>query len=107
MNLVYGLWCKILMENLTTGEVWGVRRSGLIFTKKSETELELMANAPFADEIAAAKAEGKDVPATAKELLDYQRCDFSAIVEQFAKAGVSVSDPNNLLEDKTDEQPPT
>jgi hypothetical protein len=40
---------------------------------------------------------GMDVPATAEALLDYQRQDFACIKARFEAAGLTFTDPKNLL----------
>jgi hypothetical protein len=65
---VYQGWCQGVFDMLVDGGVWGVPRSGLIFTKRGET---LVLTSP-------------DVP-TAEQLEDYD-----CIREHFAAAGLTV-----------------
>lgn len=77
------------------GEVWGIPRSGLIM-RRNATGFELEGVMPFA-EIEGAAELGRDVPATADELLSYQRADFAYIRARFITCGFTFTDPEGLL----------
>lgn len=74
-------WCKAFFALLAEGGVWGVPRSGLIFTREG-TALNLTERMPW--------QEGMPMSKTA--LRDYQDDDFEAIMRRFDKAGIPMED---------------
>jgi hypothetical protein len=83
-------WGYDLFHSLADGGVWGVPRSGLVFQRRGEA-LALTERMPYLPEIAEAAAEGRDVPASAAELREYQDHDFAVIRDYFAAAGIEVT----------------
>jgi hypothetical protein len=73
-------WCRQMMRTLAMGGVWGIPRSGLIFTKRAADTLALTARMP----------NDPAMPMTAEELVEYQDGDFEATKEEFAVAGFKV-----------------
>jgi hypothetical protein len=67
-------WCRSMMRMLSMGGVWGVPRSGLIFTKTAEDTLKLTGRAPGLGSI--------DAVLQSKDLLE--------IRSQFEAAGFKV-----------------
>lgn len=82
-------WCRFLWANLAEGGMWGVPRSGLVFSKR-EGELRLVQRMPWTDELAAAAAAGQDVPGSAAELRAFQDADAETIRRKFAEAEITV-----------------
>jgi hypothetical protein len=82
-------WCRDLFCLLKEGGEWGVPRSGLVFIKKGET-LVLKSVMPYSDDLRTGYEEGLDVPANAKDLLEYQKADFECIRGYFEEAGIEV-----------------
>lgn len=75
----YTKWCLNLFNTLAEGGVWGVPRSGLIFTRR-KGQLVLTALMPH---------DGA-MPMLADELTEYQRTDYARIKREFLKAGIDV-----------------
>lgn len=84
-------WCRNLFATIRPGGVWGVPRSGLIFTRTDDHTLTLTAQMPWSEELAEAVAEGKDVPPDEEALQAYQRSDYECIRRHFAEAGITVT----------------
>ncbi len=82
-------WCLMTFGMIREGGVWGVPRSGLIFTKRG-AGLVLTARMPWSEELAEAVAEGRDVPLNAEALRAYQDSDFALIARKFEAAGIPV-----------------
>jgi len=72
-------WCRSVMGMLADGGIWGVPRSGLVFTKRGD-KLVLTSEMPHME----------GLPMTAEELADYQREDYELIKERFELAGFQV-----------------
>ena len=72
-------WCQQIMRSLAEGGIWGVPRSGLVFTKRGNT-LVLTSQMPHMD----------GLPMSAEELAEYQREDYELIKERFELAGFRV-----------------
>ena len=89
-------WNKRTFALLRDGAIWGVPRSGLMF-KKAGDHLELHDVMPYLPEMKESFDNGADVPATANELIAYQRSDYVTIQAKFNAAGIHVTDPKCLL----------
>ena len=89
MNTSHADWCRQHFNLMADGGIWGVPRSGLIFTRRGDT-LVLTSVMPYFDEMAESFALGNDVPPNAEELEKYQDADFDLIREQFELAGITV-----------------
>jgi hypothetical protein len=74
-------WCQGIMRSLADGGIWGVPRSGLIFTKRGD-KLVLTSRMPHMD----------GLPMTPADLVQYQRDDYELIKERFTLAGFEVED---------------
>ncbi len=84
-------WCLQTFGMIRDGGVWGVPRSGLLFTKRGDG-LVLTARMPWSEEIAEAVAEGRDVPVDVEALRAYQDSDFALIARKFEEAGIPVGE---------------
>ncbi len=82
-------WCLSTFAMIRDGGVWGVPRSGLIFTRRG-SELVLTDRMPWSEEIAVAASEGRDVPVDAEALRAYQDADYALIARKFEAAGIPV-----------------
>jgi hypothetical protein len=77
----YTPWCRRLMGSLMDGGVWGVPRSGLVFTKRGNA-LVLTARMPHVAEM----------PITAAQLAEQQQGDYEENKQHFEAAGFEVRD---------------
>ena len=77
-------WCRNTFEMIRVGGVWGIPRSGLIFTRTDETTLTLTARMPWMPEM-----EGT---VTAEQLTEQQREEYEINRLHFTAAGVTVKD---------------
>ena len=84
------LWCRKLFDTINMGGTWAVPRSGLIFQKTDDHTLTLKQAMPWMDEMAKAAEQGRDVPKSAGELIEYQQSDFDIIQNRFKLAGIEV-----------------
>lgn len=89
-------WSVTTHAMIREGGTWAVPRSGLIFIKNPKG-FALTSAMPWDLDMGKAYYEGRDVPASAKELLDYQRTDYECIKRNMAEAGLTVTDPKGLL----------
>ena len=71
----YTAWCQNFFNMIAEGGIWGVPRSGLIFTKKGDT-LVLTDMAPDMEN---------------PGWRDYQEDDYRTIKNEFWKAGITVT----------------
>ncbi len=90
----YTKWCLNLFNTLAEGGVWGVPRSGLIFTRR-KGQLVLTAQMPHDGAMPRSLS---DSDWSADELTDYQRTDYARIKREFLKASIDVV---TLDEEKT------
>lgn len=72
-------WCRQMWASLNEGGVWGIPRSGLVFSKRNG-KLVLIECIPHMEEM----------PVTAAQLKRQQDSDFDATVEHFGRVGVEV-----------------
>jgi hypothetical protein len=72
-------WSKKLFAGLRDGGVWGVPRSGLVFTRRGDV-LVLTSQMPH----------DPAMPITAVELVKWQAEDFECIRREFGLAGIEV-----------------
>lgn len=77
-------WCRQMVDMLNDGGVWGIPRSGLIFTKTGPDELTLTARMPWMPEM-----EGTITP---EQLREQQQSDVDGTTAHMAAAGVTVID---------------
>jgi hypothetical protein len=77
-------WCRRLFYMIRVGGVWGVPRSGLIFTRTDETTLTLTDRMPY--------MAGMESLLTPAELDEQQAEEYAACAEYFRAAGVTVLD---------------
>jgi hypothetical protein len=79
-------WCRTTFYGLADGGIWGVPRSGLIFTKRDGGLVltDIMDWHPAMD-------------ITEAELVEQQTGDYEVIREQFELAGIPVSKREGLL----------
>ena len=74
-------WCRQLFATLANGGAWAVPRSGLTFAKRGDG-LVLTSRAPYTGDNKAIAADWKA----------YQQDDYEVIKEQFALAGITVTE---------------
>jgi hypothetical protein len=72
-------WCRNIFGSLVDGGIWGVPRSGLLFTRRGD-DLVLTQRMPHMEEL----------PMTAAELDTYQLKDYEDIRGHFEEAGIHV-----------------
>jgi hypothetical protein len=72
-------WSKNLFATLTDGGSWGVPRSGLIFHRRGNDLVLVLAMPHMAE-----------MPITPEQLQAQQDSDFEAIREKFGEAGITV-----------------
>lgn len=75
-------WSRMTVDSLVDGGVWGVPRSGLLFTKRGENELALTARMPWEP----------GMPITAAQVREQQDSDYAAICLHMMVAGITVTD---------------
>lgn len=78
----YAEWSLNMFRSLRIGGVWGVPRSGLVFTRTGPHTLALTEAMPH----------DPAMPISAEELLAQQASDFEAISLYMTQAGVAMSD---------------
>jgi hypothetical protein len=81
LNPDHVAWSRDQYDIIRVGGVWGVPRSGLMFTKR-DGWLELTARMPYSPLM----------PLTAEQLREQQQNDFDIIQRYFAAAGIPVID---------------
>jgi hypothetical protein len=81
-------WSRSLFHGLRVGGVWGVPRSGLIFTRVGENVLALTDVMPHTP----------DMPGTPRDLFDQQAGDFREIQSYMKKAGVTTIDRTDTFD---------
>jgi hypothetical protein len=74
-------WSREHFRIMAIGGIWGVPRSGLVFTKTDDKSLKLTERMPYFDEM----------PMSEEEFVAYQDGDFQAIAEHFRAAGIEVT----------------
>jgi hypothetical protein len=84
-------WCRQQLDIVRDGGIWGVPRSGLLFTRRGDGFV-LTARMPWIEEMEQAYLEGRDVPSSADALRAYQDADYELIRSRFAAAGIEVTD---------------
>jgi hypothetical protein len=72
-------WSKRHFASMKDGSVWGVPRSGLVFTRRGDV-LVLTSQMPH----------DPAMPMTAEKLKEYQAIDLECIRREFALAGIEV-----------------
>jgi len=77
-------WCRNMVEMIRVGGVWGIPRSGLIFTKTAENEMTLTARMPWMPEM-----EGVTTP---EHLAEQQQDEYEATREHMQAAGITMHD---------------
>ena len=77
-------WCRHQIDLLRIGGVWGIPRSGLIFTKTGDDEFTLTARMPWMAEM-----EGT---ITAEQLAEQQQAEYETNRRHFAAAGITLKD---------------
>jgi len=96
MSGVFGLgsdeqwveWSRSMFNALRIGGVWGVPRSGLVFTRTGETRLALTEVMPH----------DPAMPITPRQLFTEQAGDFRAIQRYMKKAGITTYDTTDTFE---------
>lgn len=89
-------WCRAQVEMLKIGGVWGIPRSGLIFTRTGEDELTLTARMPWMPEM-----EGV---ITREELVEQQQAEYELNRRYFGAAGIDVIDGTDPRRQETSER---
>jgi hypothetical protein len=79
MSATDNTWCRMLFGSLADGGIWGVPRSGLVFTKKADRLV-----------LTSAMPHDPAMPLTEDELREYQDDDFEVIRSHFNQAGITV-----------------
>jgi hypothetical protein len=77
-------WCRQQIDLLKIGGVWGIPRSGLIFTRTGENELTLTARMPWMAEM-----EGTITP---EQLVEQQQDEYELNRRHFQAAGITMKD---------------
>jgi len=80
---VHTLWCSGMFDLLEEGGIWGVPRSGLVFQKQVDPPTLLLTDRM-------PHIEG--MPITPEELREMQDAEFAQIRDEFAKAGITVTE---------------
>jgi hypothetical protein len=86
----YAEWSRRMFLSLRIGGVWGVPRSGLIFTRTGETTLALTDVMPYED----------GMPISRPALYLQQQSDYDQIRHYMEVAGVAVSDSTGTFLDQ-------
>lgn len=91
------VWSKRQWELIRDGGVWAIPTACVVMqrTPKGFSLHDVM---PFTPEMAAAVADGWDIPKTAAAFRVYQRQRFNFIKKYFETAGLDFDDPKGLLE---------
>lgn len=81
-------WCRSMFYSLKVGGVWGVPRSGLVFTRTADNVLTLTEQLERTDHMS-----GSD------RLLwrEYQQADYIDIAEHFRASGIEVAIDDSIL----------
>jgi hypothetical protein len=82
-------WSRQQFHLLAVGGVWGVPRSGLVFTRTGEDTLALTEVMPY----------DPAMPVTARRLFDQQAGDFLAIQGYMKRAGITTHDLTGMFEE--------
>jgi hypothetical protein len=77
-------WSQNVFRMITDGGVWGVPRSGLMFTKRGD-KLVLTARMPHM----------AGMPCSAAELAEQQQDDYEGIKRHMEAAGITVEDASS------------
>jgi hypothetical protein len=99
MNPAEVRWSRNHFDLLALNAIWGVPRSGLIFKKVSQFELQLVNLMPWSKDIGKGFRWGYDAPPSEKGFRRFQQADFETLSERFTAAGIKVTDPRGLLKD--------
>lgn len=75
-------WCRRQVDMIRVGGVWGIPRSGLIFTRTGENELTLTARMPWMPEM----------PVTREQLAQQQQEEYDETAEHMQAAGITIID---------------
>lgn len=86
-------WSRRMFDSIAVGGQWAVPRSGLIFTKDSETQLRLVA---LVDEFDRFETENGIDVTTDRITLELQWQDYSLIKGYMEMAGITVLNDTNL-----------
>jgi hypothetical protein len=86
MNPDHIAWCKRMFAMMAEGGIWGVPRSGLIFTRRGD-KLVNTQRMPF---LPGMENPDMDCPHTAEALAAHQEDDFQEHVRHFGAAGITV-----------------
>lgn len=73
-------WCKNTFAMMAEGGIWGIPRSGLIFTRRGD-ELVLTSSMPY----------DPAMPITEEQLLAQQAKEFDSVQQHFGAAGITVT----------------
>ena len=76
----YVVWCRRMFSLMADGALWGIPRSGLIFTRRGDT-LVLTGVMPH----------DMTLPLSAPRLIKQQRSDFNEVQKWFGLAGITVT----------------
>lgn len=85
LNPNHVAWCRAQFNRLRDGGVWGIPRSGMIFTKRGDTFV-LTAVMPYV----------RGMPCSDTELRQQQRDEFELNRLHFAAAGITIIDEVGL-----------
>jgi hypothetical protein len=77
-------WCANTFNLIRHGGVWGIPRTGLIFTRTGENELTLTARMPYMD--------GMEELLTPEQLDEQQQSDYEGTRIHMEAAGITVKD---------------
>jgi hypothetical protein len=75
-------WCRRQVNMIRVGGVWGIPRSGLIFTRTGEDELTLTQRMPWID----------GMPITPDQLADQQQDEYDETARHMRAAGITMID---------------
>ena len=84
----YVEWSRRQFQMLKIGGIWGVPRSGLVFTRTGEKTLALTEVMPH----------NPSMPVTPRELFEAQAADFQAIQGYMKAAGITTYDATDSFE---------
>lgn len=77
-------WMRSTFNTLRVGGVWGIPRSGLVFTRTDETTMTLTDRMPY--------MEGMESLLTPAQLDEQQQEEYDACAAHFRAAGITVND---------------
>lgn len=77
----YAEWCRTMFDSLVDGGMWGVPRSGLLFTRRGDA-LVLTDRLPWQE----------GMPITKAQVREQQDGDLAAISRYMGIAGITVKD---------------